>query len=76
MTLKDLILILKRSEYAKDYEMMKRIKTDIKQIFLIGNEILRLERELGYSKAKENLQKCIEIREKLNILIRKEIVMI
>lgn len=71
MTLKDLILILKRSEYAKDYEMMKRIKTDIKQIFLIGNEILRLERELGYSKAKENFEKCIEIREKLNILNKK-----
>ncbi len=45
-TLKDMLLILRRAEYAKDYEMMKRIKVDIKRVYFIGNDILNLERKI------------------------------
>ena len=64
-TLKDMLKILKRAENAKDYEMMKRIKTDIKRVYFIGNEILNIQRKLSYAKSSNNFDTCIYLREKL-----------
>ena len=70
-TLKDMLLILRRAEYAKDYEMMKRIKIDIKRVYFIGNEILNLERKIKFAKTSNNFDLCIELREKIEQLNKK-----
>lgn len=67
-TLKDMLLILRRAEHAKDYEMMKKIKTDIKRVYFIGNEILNLQRKLSFAKSSNRFDLCISLREKLETL--------
>lgn len=70
-TIKDMLLILKRAESAKDYEMMKKIKIDLKRIYFIGNEILNLERKMSFAKSSNNFDLCISLREKLQLLNKK-----
>lgn len=70
-TIKDMLEILKRAESSKDYEMMKKIKTDLKRIYFLGNEILNLERKLSFAKSTNNFDLCIEIREKLQYIKKK-----
>jgi centrosomal protein CEP104 len=50
---------------AKDYEMMRRIKNDIKEVYYIGNEILNMERQLQIAKSKDDYDTCIKLRKKL-----------
>lgn len=45
--------------------MMKKIKTDIKTVYFIGNEILNAERDLINAKAKDDYNKAITLRVKL-----------
>ena len=40
---------------AKDFEIMKRIKNDIKTVYYIGNGILNLQRQLTIGKVKMNI---------------------
>lgn len=69
-TLKDMLKILKRAENAKDYEMMKKVKTDIKRVYFIGNEILNNQRKMNYAKSSEKFDLCIYLRSKLENLMK------
>ena len=50
---------------------MKKIKTDIKTIYYIGNEILNCERKLTIAKSKEDYDFCINLRKKLEDLAKR-----
>ena len=53
ITIHDLLLICRRAEKTKDYEILRKIKKDIKQAFFLGNEILNIDRQIAFSKSKE-----------------------
>ena len=53
---------------SQDYEMLKSLVTDLKIVFEIGNEILKLKRELELAVMREDFDKAIEIRNKLKRL--------
>ena len=44
---------------------MKKIKSDIKTVYYIGNEILNLERQLVIAKSREDYNLCIKLRKNL-----------
>lgn len=48
--------------------MLKSLVTDLKIVFEIGNEILKLKRELELAVGREDFDKAIEIRNKLKRL--------
>lgn len=48
--------------------MLKSLVTDLKIVFEIGNEILKLKRELELAVMREDFDKAIEIRNKLKRL--------
>jgi centrosomal protein CEP104 len=64
ITIRDLLTISRRAEATKDYEILRKIKKDIKQTFYLGNEILNCDRELQFAKSKENYDACIMLRRK------------
>ena len=68
ITIHDLLLICRRAEKTKDYEILRKIKKDIKQAFFLGNEILNIDRELAFAKSKEDFDTCIKLRKKREIL--------
>ena len=68
ITIHDLLLICRRAEKSKDYEILRKIKKDIKQAFFLGNEILNIDRELAFAKGKEDFDTCIKLRKKREIL--------
>ncbi len=53
---------------SQDYEMLKSLVTDLKIVFEIGNDILKLKRELELAVGREDFDKAIEIRNKLRRL--------
>lgn len=65
VTIKDLLLILQRADKVKDFEIMKKIKSDIKLVYQIGNEILNQERKLVIAKSREDYDTCIQLRKKI-----------
>ena len=71
ITIHDLLLICRRAEKSKDYEILRKIKKDIKQAFFLGNEILNVDRQLAFAKSKEDFDTCIELRKKRDILSAK-----
>ena len=68
ITIHDLLLICRRAEKSKDYEILRKIKKDIKQAFFLGNEILNIDRQLAFAKGKEDFDTCIKLRKKREIL--------
>lgn len=52
-----------------DYEILRKIKEDIKKAFFYGNEILNCDRELEIAKSKDDYDKCILLRKKIDELI-------
>ena len=68
ITIHDLLLICRRAEKSKDYEILRKIKKDIKQAFFLGNEILNIDRQIAFSKSKEDFDTCIQLRKKREIL--------
>ena len=68
ITIHDLLLICRRAEKTKDYEILRKIKKDIKQAFFLGNEILNIDREIAFAKSKEDFDTCIKLRKKREIL--------
>ena len=68
ITIHDLLLICRRAEKSKDYEILRKIKKDIKQAFFLGNEILNIDRQLVFAKGKEDFDTCIKLRKKREIL--------
>ena len=68
ITIHDLLLICRRAEKTKDYEILRKIKKDIKQAFYLGNEILNCDRELAFAKSKDDYDKCISLKKKREIL--------
>lgn len=50
---------------------MKKIKTDIKTVYSIGNEILATNRLLDIAKSKDDYDTCIKLRKKLEDLKNK-----
>ena len=64
ITIRDLLNISRRAEETKDYEILRKIKKDIKQAFYLGNEILNCDRELQFAKSKEDYDACIMLRRK------------
>ena len=64
ITIRDLLNISRRAEATKDYEILRKIKKDIKQAFYLGNEILNCDRELQFAKSKEDYDACIMLRRK------------
>lgn len=68
ITIHDLLLICRRAEKSKDYEILRKIKKDIKQAFFLGNEILNVDRQLAFAKSKEDFDTCIELRKRRDIL--------
>ena len=71
ITIHDLLLICRRAEKSKDYEILRKIKKDIRQAFYLGNEILNVDRQLAFAKSKEDFDRCIELRKKRDILAAK-----
>lgn len=71
ITIHDLLLICRRAEKSKDYEILRKIKKDIKQAFFLGNEILNVDRQLAFAKSKEDFDTCIELRKRRDILAAK-----
>ena len=51
-----------KSKLVKDYEILKKIKKDMKLVYYLGNEILNRERDLKIYEAKEKYDKSIELR--------------
>ena len=47
---------------AKDYEILRKIKKDMKIIYFLGNEILNKERDMKMYEASEKYDKAIELR--------------
>ncbi len=47
---------------AKDYEILRKIKKDIKMLYAIGNEILKNERNLKVAISYERFDEAIKIR--------------
>ena len=68
ITIHDLLLICRRAEKTKDYEILRKIKKDIKQAFFLGNEILNTDREIAFAKSKEDFDTCIKLRKKRELL--------
>ena len=68
ITIHDLLLICRRAEKTKDYEILRKIKKDIKQAFFLGNEILNVDRDIAFAKGKEDFDTCIKLRKKREIL--------
>jgi len=68
ITIHDLLLICRKAEKSKDYEILRKIKKDIKQAFFLGNEILNVDRQLAFAKSKEDFDTCIELRKRRDIL--------
>jgi len=71
ITIHDLLLICRRAEKSKDYEILRKIKKDIRQAFFLGNEILNVDRQLAFAKSKEDFDTCIELRKRRDILAAK-----
>ena len=71
ITIHDLLLICRRAEKSKDYEILRKIKKDIKLAFFLGNEILNVDRQLAFAKSKEDFDTCIELRKRRDILAAK-----
>ena len=68
ITIHDLLLICRRAEKSKDYEILRKIKKDIRQAFYLGNEILNIDRQLAFAQSKGDYDKCIRLRKKRDIL--------
>ena len=54
ITIRDLLQISRRAELQKDYEILRKIKKDIRLAFYYGNEILNCDRQLKIAKSKED----------------------
>ena len=63
-TIRDMLQISRKAEASKDYEILRKIKEDIKKAFFYGNEILNCDRELEIAKSKDDYDKCILLRKK------------
>lgn len=50
------------AERVDDFEMLKKIKDDIKTVYFIGNEILNLERKLQIAVARDDFEEAIRLR--------------
>lgn len=59
-----------KAHATEDYEALKQITWDLKIVFDLGNEILNLKRELDWVIAKEDMERAIEIRNRLKELER------
>ena len=64
ITIRDMLQISRKAEASKDYEILRKIKEDIKKAFFYGNEILNCDRELEIAKSKDDYDKCILLRKK------------
>lgn len=69
VTIRDILKIARRAEQNKDYEIMRKIKGDIRLVFYIGNKILNCERQLIIAKSKDDYDTCIRLRQTLDQLI-------
>ena len=69
ITIRDMLQISRKAEASKDYEILRKIKEDIKKAFFYGNEILNCDRELEIAKSKDDYDKCILLRKKRDELI-------
>jgi centrosomal protein CEP104 len=61
-TIKDLLQIMKRAEKTQDFEILKKIKGDIKTLHSIGYEIISAKRQLDIAVAKEDFDTAIKLR--------------
>lgn len=68
VTLRDMEKIWDKAHATEDYEALKQITWDLKIVFDLGNEILNLKRELEWVIAKEDMERAIEIWNKLKEL--------
>lgn len=64
LTIRDLLEIARRAEHNKDYEILSKIKKDIRQAFFLGNEILNIDRQIYFAQNKEDYDKCIQLKKK------------
>lgn len=64
-TLKDMQKLWVIAHKQQDFEKLATIGKDIKVMLAVGNEILRLKRELSYCVATENYEKAIGIRNEM-----------
>ncbi|MCQ2820067.1 MAG: hypothetical protein MJ252_22600 [archaeon] len=71
ITLRDLLLIRRKAEAAKDYEILRKIKEDIRKAFYYGHEILNCDREMKIATAKNDYDKCIELRKKKEDIVQR-----
>jgi centrosomal protein CEP104 len=71
ITIRDLLQISRRAELQKDYEILRKIKKDIRLAFYYGNEILNCDRQLKIAKSKEDFDTCIKLRRKREELANK-----
>ena len=71
ITIRDLLQISRRAELQKDYEILRKIKKDIRLAFYYGNEILNCDRQLKIAKSKEDFDTCIKLRRKREELSNK-----
>jgi centrosomal protein CEP104 len=52
----------------QDYESLKIIISDLKVVLEVGNDILKLKRELEFAVAREDFEQAIQIRNRLRAL--------
>lgn len=64
ITIKDMLEILHRSEKTKDFEILKKLKKDLKIVYELGNDILNSQRQLKIAVAKEDFDTAILLRVK------------
>lgn len=64
-TLKDMQKLWVQAHKGQDFEKLSAIGNDIKTMLGVGNEILRLKRELQICVSKENYEKAIGIRNEM-----------
>lgn len=55
----------------EDYEALKELKKDMKDIFEIGKEIWRLRRELEHAVAKEDFTRAMDLKRRIKDLENK-----
>ena len=68
VTLQDMLRMKDLALYNQDFEALKQLSRDVKEVYELGLEILRLQRLLDQCIAKEDFNEAIDIKRKLQQL--------
>lgn len=64
-TLEELKRIRDQALRVQDYEALKQLKKDMKELFEVGKDLWKLKRELGLVVAREDFTRAIELKRRI-----------